>query len=244
MKAPSTVRRWHEPAATNQHARRRHGVVFLLDVDDTLLDDERVQRDFRAYLRRAIGRRHADEYWRLLEARRHRFGFADYLGALQSYRRRHRHQPHVLAVSSFLLDYPFAERLMPGARNVLARLRKHGETVIVSDGDVVFQPHKIESSGLRDAVQGRVLVYIHKHRELRDVERRHPARHYVVIDDNAEILARMKSFWKDRVTTVLRGARRAARGTTSPDVVIREIRELMRLPLQELAPRSSRQPPR
>jgi phosphoserine phosphatase len=181
---------------------RRHDVGLLFDVDNTLLDNDAAQRDYRAHLVREAGQETADRYWQIFEALRQELGYADYLGALQRYRLEHRHDPRLLLVASFLLDYPFAERLYPGALDVLARFGRLGLTTILSDGDVVFQPRKIQRAGLGDAVGGRVLIYIHKERELDDVERFYPADHYIVIDDKLRILTAVKQVWGPRVTTV------------------------------------------
>jgi FMN phosphatase YigB (HAD superfamily) len=108
----------------------------------------------------------------------------------------------VLLMSSYLLDYPFANRLYPGSLDVVEHLSAWGPTVILSDGDVVFQPRKVEHSGLWEAVEGRVLIYIHKEEMLDDVEQRYPARRYVMVDDKMRILAAMKEKWKGRLTTV------------------------------------------
>jgi FMN phosphatase YigB (HAD superfamily) len=179
-----------------------HDIVFLLDVDNTLLDNDRVADDLRRHLTAAFGAERQERYWALFEQLRRELGYADYLGALQRYRVENPRDPHLLEVSSYLIDYPFADRLFPGALDVIRRLNEWGPTVILSDGDVVFQPRKVERSGLFDAVGGRVLIYIHKERELEDVERRYPARHYVLVDDKVRILAAVKAAWGARVTTV------------------------------------------
>ena len=179
-----------------------HDVVFLLDVDNTLLDNDRVAADLRRYLVREVGEHRADEYWRYFEELRTELGYADYLGALQRYRINNPRDSHLLAMSSFLVNYPFANRIYPAALDVLDHLASFGPTVILSDGDVVFQPRKIERSGLLDAVERRVLVYIHKELELDDVEGRYPARHYVLVDDKVRILTAVKAAWGTRVTTV------------------------------------------
>ncbi|MEP6892480.1 MAG: HAD family hydrolase [Gaiellaceae bacterium] len=179
-----------------------HDVVVLFDVDNTLLDNERVTDDLHGYLEHEIGAGQAGEYFALFEELRRELGYADYLGALQRFRIAHPHELRVLRASSWLVDYPFADRLYPGALDVLARLSSVGPTVILTDGDVVFQPRKIERSGILAAVDGRVLVYVHKERELADVERRFPARRYVLVDDKLRILAAVKDAWGDRLTTV------------------------------------------
>jgi FMN phosphatase YigB (HAD superfamily) len=178
-------------------------VVFLLDVDNTLLDNDRVQRDLSEHLERAFGRARREEYWEIFETLRAELGYSDYLGALQRYRLRTKSDPRLLLMSSFLVDYPFAERLYPGALDAIRYLGALGPTVILSDGDVVFQPRKIQTSGLWDAVDGRVLVYIHKEQMLEAVGRLYPAQRYVVVDDKLRILAAMKTIWGSRLTTVL-----------------------------------------
>jgi FMN phosphatase YigB (HAD superfamily) len=177
-------------------------VVFLLDVDNTLLDNDRVQDDLRNHLEHEFGAVNRDRYWAIFEALRTELGYADYLGALQRYRLGAMNDPRLLLMSSFLVDYPFADRLYPGALDAIAHLRTRGLAVILSDGDAVFQPRKIQRSGLWKAVEGRVLIYIHKERMLDDVEQRYPARHYVMVDDKLRILAAMKNSWGARLTTV------------------------------------------
>jgi FMN phosphatase YigB (HAD superfamily) len=179
-----------------------HPVVFLIDVDNTLLDNDRVQNDLKNHLESAYGRVAREHYWRILENLFTELGYRDYLGALQRYRNEHPREVELLAMSSFLIDYPFADRLFPAALDVLKWLAGFGPTVILSDGDVVFQPHKVERAGLAEAVAGRVLIYIHKEEALDDVERRFPAEHYVIIDDKRRILAAVKRFWAERVTTI------------------------------------------
>jgi FMN phosphatase YigB (HAD superfamily) len=177
-------------------------VVFLLDVDNTLLDNDGVQDDLRNHLEREFGAASRDRYWAIFEALRTELGYADYLGALQRYRLGDLSDTRLLLMSSFLVDYPFASRLYPGALDAIRHLRVLGLTVILSDGDVVFQPRKVERSGLWAAVEGRVLVYIHKEEMLDAVAERYPARRYVMIDDKLRILAAMKKTWKDRLTTI------------------------------------------
>ena len=179
-----------------------NSVVFLLDVDNTLLDNDRVAADLREHLTRAFGPERQERYWAIFEEIRAQVGYADYLGALQRYRAENPRDPHFLETSFYLADYPFADRLLPRAIDVINRHGNRGPTVILSDGDVVFQPRKVQRSGLFDAVGSRVLIYIHKEEELEDVEQRYPARHYVLIDDKLRILAAVKKVWGDRVTTV------------------------------------------
>src|ERR1700758_4567356 len=177
--------------------------VFLIDVDNTLLDNDRIQADLKRHLEREFGAACRDRYWVILEQLFSDLGYRDYLGALQRYRVEHPKDIHLLSMSSYLVDYPFANRLYPGALDVLERFRGWARTVILSDGDVVFQPRKVERSGIYEAVEGNVLIYIHKEEELGDVEQRYPARHYVLVDDKPRILAQVKEVWGDRVTTVL-----------------------------------------
>ena len=177
-------------------------VVFLFDVDNTLLDNDRVQDDLRYHLEREFGAETRDRYWAIFEEMRAEFGYADYLGALQRYRLEDLCDPRLLMMSSFLVDYPFVNQLYPTSLEVLEHVRAWGPTVILSDGDVVFQPRKVQRSGLWEAVEGRVLIYIHKEQMLDDVEARYPAHHYVMVDDKLRILAAMKKIWGDRLRTV------------------------------------------
>ena len=178
-------------------------VVFLLDCDNTLLDNDLVQDDLRDHLAREFGPACRDRYWAILEQLRAELGYTDYLGALQRYRLADVSDTRLLLMSSFLVDYPFASRLYPGALDVIRHLRTWGPTVILTDGDVVFQPRKIQRSGLWAAVQGRVLIYVHKEQMLDAVTALYPARHYVMVDDKQRILAAMKSIWGNRLTTIL-----------------------------------------
>ena len=180
----------------------RDRVVFLLDVDNTLLDNDRVIADLMRHLEREVGEERQRRYWAIFEQLRAELGYADYLGALQRYRVEHPRDPHLLVVSSFLVNYPFANRLYPNSLDVVDRVKEWGTAAILSDGDVVFQPRKVERSGLFDAVEGHVLIYIHKEQELEDVEQRYPADHYVLVDDKLRILAAVKNIWHDRVTTI------------------------------------------
>jgi FMN phosphatase YigB (HAD superfamily) len=177
-------------------------IAFLIDVDNTLLDNDAIQRDLSGHLEREFGAGSRDRYWAILEELREQLGYTDYLGALQRYRVDTPSEPRLLQMSSYLVDYPFAERLYPGALEAIAHLRARAPTIIVSDGDVVFQPRKVQRSGLWGAVEGRVLIYIHKEQMLDDIEQRYPARHYVMIDDKLRILTAMKKIWNERLTTV------------------------------------------
>ncbi len=177
-------------------------IVFLVDIDNTLVDNDRIQNDLKRHLEREFGAACRDRYWAILDQLFTDLGYRDYLGALQRYRAEHPQDIHLLSMSSYLVDYPFANRLYPGSLDVLERFRSWGPTVILSDGDVVFQPRKIERSGIFEAVEGHVLIYIHKEEELEDVERRYPAQHYVFVDDKLRILTAVKKVWGSRVTTV------------------------------------------
>ncbi len=179
-----------------------HPIVFLVDVDNTLLHNDGIQQDLKDHLERAFGLASRERYWRILEDLFVELGYRDYIGALQRYRVEHPREVELLSMSSFLMDYPFADQLYPAALEFLRRLNSLGPTVILSDGDVVFQPRKIEHAGLSDAVDGRVLIYIHKEEALDDVERRYPAEHYVLVDDKLRILTAVKQLWGERVTTV------------------------------------------
>jgi hypothetical protein len=182
--------------------RPRAKTVFLIDVDNTLLDNDHVAADLKRHLTTAVGAESQERYWAIFEDLRKELGYADYLGALQRYRVEHAHESNLLEVSHYLIDYPFANRLYPGSLDVIEHLSKFGTTVILTDGDVVFQPRKIERSGLREAVDGRVLLFIHKEQELDEVERQYPADHYVLVDDKIRILTAVKKHWGDRLTTV------------------------------------------
>jgi FMN phosphatase YigB (HAD superfamily) len=179
-----------------------HDVIFLLDVDNTLLDNDRVQIDVNRFFDREVGTESCKRYLEIFESLRAELGYTDYLGALQRYRIGHLDDPRLLLVSSFLVDYPFANRLYPGSLDVIDHLGQWGPTVILSDGDVVFQPRKVHRSGLWEAVGGRVLIYIHKEQMLDAVKRRYPAKHYVMVDDKLRILAAMKHAWGSQLTTI------------------------------------------
>lgn len=177
-------------------------IVFLFDVDNTLLDNDAVAADLRDYLERTVGHERQQRYWSIFESLRNLVGYADYLGALQQYRADYPHSMKVLAVSDFLINYPFPARLLPNALDVVAAANQHGKAVILSDGDVVFQPLKIKRSGLYQAVQGDALIYLHKEQELDDVAERYPADHYVFVDDKLRLLDAVKKIWGAKVTTV------------------------------------------
>ena len=208
-------------------------IVFLFDVDNTLLDNDAAQRDYHAQLVRECGIGAAERYWAIFEQLRQELGYADYLGAFQRYRLDRFHDPRVLLVSGYLLDYPFADRLYAGALDVLAHFAQQGVTVIFTDGDAVFQPRKIERAGIRQLVGDRVLVHIHKERELECVERLYPGSHYVLIDDKVRILAAVKRIWGPRVTTIFPRQGHYAHdpallaASPAPDLAITGIRDLL-----------------
>jgi len=217
-------------------------VVFLLDVDNTLLDNDRIIADLKQHLTQAFGVERRQRYWNIFEQRRAELGYADYLGALQRYRDENPSDPNFLEVSFYLLEYSFADRLYLGSLEVIKHLGTWGPTVILSDGDVIFQPRKVERSGLYEAVEGRVLIYIHKEQQLDDVEKRYPARHYVLVDDKLRILTAVKKVWGARVTTIFpRQGRYAhdpkALATYPPaDIAIERIGDLLQYDLSTLLP--------
>jgi FMN phosphatase YigB (HAD superfamily) len=215
------------------------GTVFLFDVDNTLIDNDRVTADLQRFLNREVGAARAAQYFDIFEHLRAQLGYSDYLGALQQYRLAHPRDPHVLAVSSFLINYPFANRLFPESLDALDHAASMGTKVILSDGDVVFQPRKIERAGLFDAVEKRILIYVHKENELDDVERRFPADHYVLVDDKIRILTAVKAAWGPRLTTVFPRQGHYAHAADvanypEPDVTIARIGELRQYDLARL----------
>jgi hypothetical protein len=177
-------------------------IVFLFDVDNTLLDNDRVTADLKRHLEQQVGPERQQRYWDFFEQLRTELGYADYLGALQRYRTEYPRDPGLLTVSHFLVNYPFATRLYPDSLDALEYVKQWGDAVILSDGDVVFQPLKVERSGIWETVEGKVLIYIHKEQELGDVEQRFPADHYVLVDDKIRILSAVKMIWGNKVTTV------------------------------------------
>jgi FMN phosphatase YigB (HAD superfamily) len=207
-------------------------VVMLFDVDNTLLDNDAVEADLSAYLSQQFGNETRDRYWALFEQLRSELGYADYLGALQRYRMEHLHDPRVVSMSQFLIDYRFEERVYPRVFELLQQASELGPVVILSDGDVVFQPRKVRRSGLWDAVQGRVLIYVHKEQMLADVEQLFPAERYVLVDDKVRILNAVKDVWHDRVLTVFpRQGHYAAPKEVSkyppPDVTVERVGDLL-----------------
>ena len=210
-----------------------HDLVFLFDVDNTLLDNDHVQRDLSEHLRTNYGQVACDRYFALFEGLRSRLGYADYLGALQLYRLEDLHNPKILRIANWLADYPFADRLYPGALDVVRHVSAFGPAVILSDGDAAFQPRKVERSGLWRAFNDNVLIYVHKEQALDDVERLYPARRYVMIDDKLRILEALKQQWGDRVVTVFPRQGHYAvdpeelRKRQPPDIAIDAIRDLL-----------------
>ena len=210
----------------------KHRVVSLFDVDNTLLDNDRIVADMMRYLEKEVGHERQQRYWAIFEELRSEVGYADYLGALQRYRVENPRDSHLLAVSSFLVNYPFANRLFPNSLDVIERFRQWGPVVILSDGDVVFQPRKIERSGLQEATEGNILIYVHKELELDDVEQRYPAERYLLVDDKVRILTAVKQAWGSRVTTVFprqghyaHDAKEVAKYPT-PDVTVERVGDL------------------
>jgi hypothetical protein len=218
----------------------REKIVFLFDVDNTLLDNDGVVADLMRYLESEIGSERQQRYWAYFEQLRAELGYADYLGALQRYRIEYPRDSHILAVSHYLLDYPFDNRLFPRSLEAIKHASLAATPVILSDGDVVFQPLKIRRSGLMDALESRVLIYIHKEQELDDVKARYPADHYVLVDDKVRILAAVKRVWKAGVTTVFPRQGHYAMDHDevakypAPDVVIEHIGDLLDFDVQRL----------
>jgi FMN phosphatase YigB (HAD superfamily) len=227
---------------------KRAEVVFLFDVDNTLLDNDRVIADLSNYLKREVGPKPARCYWAIFEQLRSRLGYADYLGALQRFRSQYPHDVGLLAVSRFLINYPFANRLFPNSLDVIEQVRQWGTAVLLTDGDVVFQPRKVDRSGLDEAVEGRVLIYVHKEQELTEVQSRYPAAHYVIVDDKLRILAAVNRAWRRRVTTVfVRQGHYALDSKTlasypPADVTIERIGDLLDFQLHELATGLAKRP--
>jgi len=181
---------------------RSAATVFLFDVDNTLIDNDRVANDLRRHLKEKVGEGCEQRYWDIFEKLRTELGYADYLGALQRYRVEQPREPKLLAVSYFMINYPFANRLYPESLDAVEHAKELGRAAILSDGDVVFQPRKVDRSGLYDIFDGHVLIYVHKEAELADVEAKYPAEHYVMVDDKVRLLTAMKKYWGKRVTTV------------------------------------------
>ncbi len=218
-------------------------VIFLLDVDNTLLDNDRFGADLGDRLEQAFGASERARYWEIFGRLREQLGLADYLATLQAFRTGLDDHPDLLAMSEFLLEYPFAARLFPRALEAVAHLNALGRPVVLSDGDIVFQPRKIQRSGIWDAVRGRVMIYLHKERVLDHMQQRYPARHYVMVDDKPNLLAAMKSVLKDRLTTVFvrQGHYALAAQSNSvdpaPDMIIERIGDLMNHTLSDFQER-------
>ncbi len=222
------------------HADANPSVTFFFDVDNTLLDNDRVAEDLKRYLATKVGETSAQRYWEIFEQLRNELGYADYLGALQRYRVERPREPKLLAVSHFMINYPFANRLFPESVDAVESVRRLGRVAILSDGDVVFQPRKIDRSGLYEIFEGHVLIYIHKEQELDDVEAKYPATHYVMVDDKARILAAIKKHWGARVTTVFPRQGHYALDAAlvaqypKPDITIGRIGELQNYSLEQI----------
>ena len=218
----------------------RDDIVFLFDVDDTLVDNDRIAADLQRRLQTEVGSDSADRYWQIFEQLRTELGYADYLGALQRYRIERPREHKLLAVSYFMINYPFANRLFSESLDAVDYARRLGRAVILSDGDVVFQPRKIDRSGLYDAFEGHVLIYVHKELELDDVEAKYPAKHYVMIDDKVRLLAALKQHWGKRVTTIFARQGHYAHDAAlvaqypKPDITIERIGELQNCSLEQI----------
>jgi len=214
--------------------------VFLFDVDNTLVDNDRVAADLQRHLRKTVGETCAQHYWEIFEQLRSELGYADYLGALQRYRVDHPRDPKLLEVSYFMVNYPFANRLFPESLDAVAHAQRLGQAVILSDGDVVFQPRKVDRSGLYDDFEGHVLIYVHKELQLADVEEKYPASHYVMIDDKVRLLTAVKQHWGARVTTVFPRQGHYALDAAmvaqypQPDITIDRIGELQKYSLEQI----------
>jgi FMN phosphatase YigB (HAD superfamily) len=221
-------------------------IVCLFDVDNTLLDNDRVTADLKRHLDREVGADREKCYWAIFEQLRTELGYADYLGALQRYRLEYPRDPHLLTVSRFLANYPFANRLFPNSLDAIDHAKQWGQAVILSDGDVVFQPLKIERSGIGEAVDWNVLIYVHKEQELDDVEARYPADHYVIVDDKLRILTALKEYWKERVTTVFPRQGHYAQDPKTlamypaPDISIERIGDFLKYDLETVVAAATR----
>jgi FMN phosphatase YigB (HAD superfamily) len=216
------------------------GTVFLFDVDNTLIDNDRVANDLRRHLKEKVGEGCEQRYWDIFEKLRTELGYADYLGALQRYRVEQPREPKLLAVSYFMINYPFANRLYPESLDAVEHAKELGRAAILSDGDVVFQPRKVDRSGLYDIFDGHVLIYVHKEAELADVEAKYPAEHYVMVDDKVRLLTAMKKYWGKRVTTVFPRQGHYALDEKlvaqypKPDIALERIGELQKYSLDQI----------
>lgn len=222
------------------NAGQKTSTIFFFDVDNTLVDNDRVAGDLRRHLKSRVGEGSEQRYWEIFEALRIELGYADYLGALQRYRIEQPHDSKLLEVSYFMVNYPFANRLYPESLDAVEYAKRLGRAVILSDGDVVFQPRKVDRSGLYETFEGHVLIYVHKEEELHDVELKYPADHYVMVDDKVRILAAIKKHWGKRVTTIFPRQGHYALDEklvsqyTRPDITLDRIGELSRYTLEEM----------
>ncbi len=220
--------------------RNRASVVSLFDVDNTLLDNDRVEADLKRHLKNKVGEESQQRYWQIFEQLRSELGYADYLGALQRYRVERPRDPKLLEVSYFMVNYPFANRLYPESLDAVEHAKQFGRVAILSDGDVVFQPRKVDRSGLYETFEGHALIYVHKENELEDVEHKYPAEHYVMVDDKVRILSAIKNHWGARVTTVFprQGHYALDQALVSkyppPDITLERIGELQKYSLNEI----------
>jgi FMN phosphatase YigB (HAD superfamily) len=214
--------------------------VFLFDVDNTLLNNDQVSADLKRHLRANVGEDSGQRYWDLFEKLRTELGYADYLGALQRYRVENPREPRLLEVSYFMINYPFANRLFPESLDAVEHAKQMGKAVILSDGDVVFQPRKVDRSGLYETFDGHVLIYVHKEQELEDVEAKYPAEHYVMVDDKVRLLTALKQYWGKRVTTVFPRQGHYALDEKlvaqypKPDITLERIGELKNYSLEQI----------
>ncbi|HUI85242.1 MAG TPA: HAD family hydrolase [Candidatus Binatia bacterium] len=233
-----TSRQRPQPRSRSRVASPRNvakELVFLFDVDNTLLDNDRIQNDLFGHISREFGRQARQRYLEIFEELRSQLGYADYLGALERYRLEKLHDPRFLCVSNWLIEYPFARRLYPGALAVIKQCRRWGQAAILSDGDAVFQPRKVERSGLWRAFAGNVMIFIHKEQELECVEQLYPVKHYVMVDDKLRLLEAIRNIWKERVTTVFvrqghyARDRKAIADYRPADISIRRIADLLQM---------------
>lgn len=219
---------------------KSQSTVFLFDVDNTLLDNDRVEADLKRHLKIKVGEQCQQGYWDIFEELRSELGYADYLGALQRYRLGHPRDPKLLEVSYFMVNYPFANRLYPESLDAVEHAKQFGQAVILSDGDVVFQPRKVDRSGLYETFEGHVLIYVHKEQELEDVENKYPAEHYVMVDDKVRILDAIKAYWGTRVTTVFPRQGHYALDEVQvaqygkPDITLARMGELQKYSIKEM----------
>jgi FMN phosphatase YigB (HAD superfamily) len=237
---------WHDKAtvlsitSSGDPVTRSDATVLLFDVDNTLLDNDHVSEDLKRHLAGNVGEDSAKRYWEIFELLRVELGYADYLGALQRYRLDRPRDPKLLTVSRFMINYPFANRLFPESLDAVEYAKKLGQAAILSDGDVVFQPRKIDCSGLYEVFDRHVLIYIHKELELDDVEAKYPAAHYVMVDDKVRILAAIKKYWGSRVTTIFPRQGHYAMDLAEvakypkPDITIERIGELQKYSLEQI----------